>query len=78
MDGRKKTFFSCFLFSAALFTAGCGSVTGYQQSKFQNSFLPPAPQAPPPAQGLPLQAPPAEGAAPTGQPGRGPGGGRWW
>jgi membrane-bound lytic murein transglycosylase D len=46
MDGRKKTFFSCFLFSAALITAGCGSVTGYQQSKFQNSFLPPAPQAP--------------------------------
>jgi membrane-bound lytic murein transglycosylase D len=46
MDGRKKTFFSCYLFSAALITAGCGSMTGYQQSKFQNSFLPPAPQMP--------------------------------
>jgi membrane-bound lytic murein transglycosylase D len=46
MDGRKKTFFSCFLFSAALITAGCGSMPGYQQSKFQNSFLPPAPQMP--------------------------------
>jgi membrane-bound lytic murein transglycosylase D len=46
MDGRKKTFFSCCVFSAALVTAACGSVTGYQQSKFQNSFLPPAPQAP--------------------------------
>src|ERR1700721_1756419 len=46
MDGRKKTFFSCFLFSAALTCAGCGSITGYQQSKFQNSFLPPAPQMP--------------------------------
>jgi membrane-bound lytic murein transglycosylase D len=46
MGGRKKTFFSCYLFSAALITAGCGSMTGYQQSKFQNSFLPPAPQAP--------------------------------
>jgi membrane-bound lytic murein transglycosylase D len=46
MDGRKKTFFSCFLISAALISAGCGSVTGYQQSKFQNSFLPPAPQMP--------------------------------
>jgi membrane-bound lytic murein transglycosylase D len=46
MDGRKKTFFSCFLISAALISTGCGSVTGYQQSKFQNSFLPPAPQMP--------------------------------
>jgi membrane-bound lytic murein transglycosylase D len=46
MDGRKKTFFSCFLISAAFTAAGCSSVTGYQQSKFQNSFLPPAPQAP--------------------------------
>jgi membrane-bound lytic murein transglycosylase D len=46
MDGRKKTFFSCFVFSAALISAGCGSVSGYQQSKFQNSFLPPAPQTP--------------------------------
>jgi membrane-bound lytic murein transglycosylase D len=46
MDGRKKTFFSFCVFSAALVTAACGSVTGYQQSKFQNSFLPPAPQAP--------------------------------
>jgi membrane-bound lytic murein transglycosylase D len=46
MDGRKKTFFSCFLISAALISAGCGSATGYQQSKFQNSFLPPAPQTP--------------------------------
>jgi membrane-bound lytic murein transglycosylase D len=46
MDGRKKTFFSCFLFSAALISAGCGSVSGYQQSRFQNSFLPPVPQTP--------------------------------
>jgi len=46
MDGRKKTFFSCFLFSAALVTAGCGSMGGYQQSRFQNSFLPPTPQTP--------------------------------
>ncbi len=44
MDGRKKTFFSCFLFSAALISAGCGSISNPQQSKFQMSFLPPAPQ----------------------------------
>jgi len=42
MDGRKKPFFSCFLFSAALFTVGCGSIASNQQSKFQMSFLPPA------------------------------------
>jgi membrane-bound lytic murein transglycosylase D len=42
MDGRKKTFYSCFLYSAALFGAGCGSISTTQQSKFQMSFLPPA------------------------------------
>jgi membrane-bound lytic murein transglycosylase D len=45
MDGRKKTFFSCFLYSAALITAGCGSISNPQQAKFQMSFLPPAPRA---------------------------------
>jgi peptidoglycan lytic transglycosylase D len=45
MDGRKKTFFSCFLFSAALFTAGCGTLPNTQQSKFQMSFLPPTRRA---------------------------------
>src|SRR5580704_2509368 len=45
MDGRKKTFLSCCLFFAAFITAGCGSITSTQQSKFQTSFLPPAPQA---------------------------------
>jgi membrane-bound lytic murein transglycosylase D len=45
MDGRKKTFVSCCLCAAALITAGCGSITSNQQSKFQNSFLPPAPQS---------------------------------
>ena len=44
MDGRKKTFLSCCLFTAAFTTAGCGSITTNQQSKFQTSFLPPAPQ----------------------------------
>jgi membrane-bound lytic murein transglycosylase D len=44
MDGRKKTFLPCCLFATALVTAGCGSINSNQQSKFQNSFLPPAPQ----------------------------------
>src|SRR5579871_2405966 len=35
-----KTLFSCFVASVALFFAGCGYV---QQSRFQMSFLPPAP-----------------------------------
>src|SRR5580658_7975705 len=45
MDGRKKTFLSCCPFAVALITAGCGAITSTQQSKFQTSFLPPAPQA---------------------------------
>jgi membrane-bound lytic murein transglycosylase D len=44
MDGRKKTFLSCCLFAAAFITGGCGSIASNQQSKFQTSFLPPAPQ----------------------------------
>jgi membrane-bound lytic murein transglycosylase D len=44
MDGRKTAFFSCCLFSAALITSGCSSITSSQQSKFQMSFLPPAPK----------------------------------
>jgi membrane-bound lytic murein transglycosylase D len=40
MDDRMKTLFSFFVAAAALSTAGCGYV---QQSKFQMSFLPPAP-----------------------------------
>jgi len=43
MDVRRKTLFSCFPFAAALITAGCGSIANIQQSKFQTSFLPPAP-----------------------------------
>jgi len=39
MDARNKTLFSCSLLAVAVTTAGC-SVT--QQSRFQNSFLPPA------------------------------------
>jgi len=44
MDGRKKTFFTYLPYFAALLTAGCGSITNSQQSKFQMSFLPPAQQ----------------------------------
>src|ERR1017187_9920138 len=40
MDDRMKTLFSFIVASVALTTAGCGYV---QQSKFQMSFLPPAP-----------------------------------
>src|SRR5215469_7243791 len=41
MDGRKKTFFSPSLLAVAVITtAGCGF---NQQSRFQMSFLPPAP-----------------------------------
>lgn len=41
MDDRKKTFFSVLLFSVASATVSCGLP---QQSRFQNYFLPPAPQ----------------------------------
>lgn len=47
MDGRKKTFFSGLPMAAALVTAGCGSIANNQQSKFQMSFLPPAPHVAP-------------------------------
>ena len=39
MDNRTKTLFSCSLLAVAVMTAGC-SIN--QQSRFQNSFLPPA------------------------------------
>jgi len=39
MDIRKKTLFSCLPLAVAFTTAGCGI---NQQSRFQNSFLPPA------------------------------------
>ena len=42
MDDRMKTLFSFIVASVALTTAGCGYV---QQSKFQMSFLPPAPHS---------------------------------
>ena len=40
MDDRTKTFYSFFVLAAALSAAGCGFS---QQSRFQMSFLPPAP-----------------------------------
>src|SRR5581483_8147412 len=40
MDDRTKTLFSVALCTVSLITAGCGYT---QASKFQNSFLPPAP-----------------------------------
>jgi membrane-bound lytic murein transglycosylase D len=39
MDARNQTLFSCSLLAVAISTAGCGI---NQQSRFQNSFLPPA------------------------------------
>jgi membrane-bound lytic murein transglycosylase D len=42
MDLRTTTYLSFFTFAAALSTAGCGF---QQQSRFQMSFLPPAPHA---------------------------------
>ena len=42
MNDRMKTLFSFIVASVALTTAGCGYV---QQSKFQMSFLPPAPRS---------------------------------
>ena len=39
MDNRTKTLFSCSLLAVAVATAGCGI---NQQSRFQNSFFPPA------------------------------------
>jgi membrane-bound lytic murein transglycosylase D len=42
MDARNQTLFSCSLLAVALSTAGCGIS---QQSRFQNSFLPPATRA---------------------------------
>src|ERR1022692_1791466 len=42
MDDRMKTLFSFIVASVALTTAGCGY---FQQSKFQMSFLPPAPHS---------------------------------
>jgi membrane-bound lytic murein transglycosylase D len=44
MDGPRKTFLSGCLCAAVLVVSGCGSITSNQQSKFQTSFLPPAPQ----------------------------------
>src|SRR5579863_7468629 len=42
MDARKQTLFSCSLLAVAILTGGC---TVSQQSRFQNSFLPPATRA---------------------------------
>jgi len=42
MDGRTKTLFSLFGLAAVLTAAGCGYT---QPSRFQTSFLPPAPRA---------------------------------
>lgn len=39
MDARNQTLFSCSLLAVAITTAGCGIS---QQTRFQNSFLPPA------------------------------------
>jgi membrane-bound lytic murein transglycosylase D len=42
MDARNQTLFSCSLLAVAIATSGCGVS---QQSRFQNSFLPPATRA---------------------------------